>query len=70
MFAWDVTQTLRANDVALGTEVAVGKSRKNPEWLRLCHPLMTNDEIMENISEQRLAELEADAMSRVMGNNQ
>jgi hypothetical protein len=49
-------------------DVSTGKLRKNPEWLRQCQPLMSDQEIMSQLSDERLAEMEAEAMHRVMNN--
>jgi hypothetical protein len=63
-----VIQTLRANDIAYGMDVSTGKLRKNPEWLRQCHPLMSDEEIMSALADERLVEMESEAMQKVINN--
>lgn len=59
----DVTKVLQAEVVALGTEVAAGRKSRTAEWGKATNPTLPMSSVLDEMSDERLAEMEQQVLN-------
>lgn len=63
----DVTKVLRAESVALGMEVAGGRKSRTAEWGKAANPTLPMSNVLDDMSDERLAEMEQQVLTNMRG---
>lgn len=56
---------LKAEVVALGTEVGTQKKQRTPEWGQLNNPLLPMANVMDAMADERLTDMEAQVLANI-----
>jgi len=60
---------LKAEVVALGTEVGTQRKQRTPEWGQVNNPLMPMANVMDTMADERLSEMEAQVLANIQRGN-